>query len=119
MTYVDGFIVPVRKAKLERYWEIATMCSKIWLEHGALEYAECVADDAPVGEVTSFPRAVICKDDEIPVFSWISYRDRAHRDAVNSEVMADPRFKDMQGEEIFEGKRMVYGGFEQKVYATA
>ena len=82
---------------------------EIWKEYGALAFVECIGDDVPVGEVTSFPRAVQAKEDEVVVFSWIVYRDRAERDAIDAKVMADPRLK---GDMPFDGKRLIFGGFE-------
>lgn len=110
MAYVDGFVLAVRKDRLEEYKRFTTECGKVWKEHGALTYVENVADDVPYGEVTSFPRAVQAKDDEVVVFSWATYRDRAHRDAVMAKVMADERLK---GKDMpFDGKRLIWGGFE-------
>jgi uncharacterized protein YbaA (DUF1428 family) len=77
-----------------------------------MPYVECIGDDAPSGELTSFPRAVQAKDDEIVVFSWIVYESRARRDEINAELMADPRLKDAMADMPFDGKRMIYGGFE-------
>ncbi len=111
MPYVDGFVLAVPKAKLDAYKALATLAGQVWMEHGALSYAECVADDVPYGELTSFPRAVQAKDDEIVVFSWITYADRAARDAIVAKVMADPRLQDSENSP-FDGKRMIYGGFE-------
>lgn len=110
MPYVDGFILAVPKASIEAYKTLAREAGEIWKEHGALTYVECIADDTPVGELTSFPRAVIAKDDEVVVFSWITYPDRAARDAVLAKVMADPRLK--KDNYPFDGKRMIYGGFQ-------
>ncbi|MBR0881590.1 uncharacterized protein YbaA (DUF1428 family) [Bradyrhizobium japonicum] len=109
MPYVDGFVLAVPKDKIEAYKALARKACAVWMEHGALDYVECVGDDVPYGELTSLPRAVIAKEDEVVVFSWIVYRDRETRDAVNKKVMADERFKgaDMP----FDGKRMIYGGF--------
>jgi uncharacterized protein YbaA (DUF1428 family) len=111
MPYVDGFVVAVPKANLDAYKALATTAGKVWKEYGALEYVECVADDVPYGELTSFPRAVQAKDDEIVVFSWITYESREARDAINAKVMEDPRLKHQIGKEPFDGKRMIYGGF--------
>jgi uncharacterized protein YbaA (DUF1428 family) len=111
MSYVDGFIVPVPKANLEAYKKVATLASQVWLEHGALEYREWIADDAKPGKVTSFPQSVIMKDDETVVFAWITYESRAHRDAVNEKVMQDPRMKTDPSSWPFDGKRMIFGGF--------
>lgn len=111
--YVDGFVVPVPKANVEAYRRMAREAGEIWREHGALEFVECVADDVHDGEVTSFPRSVQLREDEVVVFSWITYRSRAHRDEVNEKVMSDARIADMKPEDMpFDGKRLVWGGFE-------
>jgi len=112
MSYVDGFVLAVQKAKLEDYLVMAQTGCAVWKEHGALAYVECVADDVPYGELTSFPRAVQATDDEVVVFSWIVYESREQRDAVNAKVMADPRLKPDPGGMPFDGKRMIYGGFK-------
>ncbi|HSF02592.1 MAG TPA: DUF1428 domain-containing protein [Solirubrobacterales bacterium] len=112
--YVDGFVVPVPKRKLDAYRRLSRKSGKIWREHGALEFRECVADDVPVGKVTSFPRSVKRKPSETVVFSWIVFKSRAHRDRVNAKAMADPRLADMMDmkDAPFDPKRMIYGGFE-------
>lgn len=112
MPYVDGFVLAVKKDKIEDYREIARKAGEIWKEHGALTYIECVGDDVPYGELTSFPRAVQAQDDEIVVFSWITYESREQRDAINAKVMADPRLKMDMAAMPFDGKRMIYGGFK-------
>jgi uncharacterized protein YbaA (DUF1428 family) len=112
MPYVDGFVLAVPKQKVDAYKELARKAGEIWKEHGALAYVECLADDVPYGELTSFPRAVQAKEDETVAFSWIVYESRQHRDAVNAKVMADPRLKDSMADMPFDGKRMIYGGFE-------
>ena len=109
MAYVDGFVIPVPMDKVDTYKAQAKRAGDIWKEHGALDFVECISDDVPYGEVTSFPRAVLAKDDEVVVFSWIIYRDRAERDAINAKVMADPRLDKTMA---FDGKRLIYGGFE-------
>lgn len=111
MAYVDGFVLAVPKQNLDAYKAIAETAGKVWKEHGALAYVECVADDVPYGELTSFPRAVQAKEDEIVVFSWIIYESREQRDAVNAKVMADPRLKEGMANMPFDTKRMIYGGF--------
>lgn len=112
MPYVDGFVVAVPKANVAAYAEFSRKAGVVWKEHGALHYVECVADDVPYGERTSFPRAVQATEDETVVFAWITYESREHRDAVNAKVMADPRLKDMDmATAPFDGKRMIYGGF--------
>ena len=112
MPYVDGFVVAVPKRNIEAYKELARKAGEVWKEHGALAYVECLGDDVPYGELTSIPRAVQATEDEIVAFSWIVYESRQQRDAVNAKVMADPRLKDSMTNMPFDGKRMIYGGFE-------
>jgi uncharacterized protein YbaA (DUF1428 family) len=111
MAYVDGFLVPVPRDRIEDYRKMAELGREVWMELGALSYVECVADDVPYGELTSFPRAVMAKEDETVIFAWIVYESRAHRDAVNAKVIADPRLKSNWETMPFDGKRMIYGGF--------
>jgi uncharacterized protein YbaA (DUF1428 family) len=111
MSYVDGFVLAVPKANVEAYKAMAELAGSIWMEFGALSYVECLGDDVPYGEVTSFPRAVQAKDDEIVVFSWITYKDKASRDEIVAKVMADPRLKQDMKDMPFDGKRMIFGGF--------
>ena len=117
MQYVDGFIVPVPKKNLNAYRALARKAGKVWREHGALDYRECVAEDVKMGKRTSFPRSVKRKPGETVVFSWIVYKSRAHRDRVNAKVMKDPRIAAMGDPKSmpFDGKRMIYGGFETLV----
>jgi len=119
MPYVDGFVVPVPKNKLDEYKRWARKASKVWKEHGALSYTECLGDDVPVGKVTSFTRAVQLKRGETVVFAWITYRSRQHRDAVIKKVLADPRLADQMDTKKapFDGARMIYGGFKSMVDA--
>lgn len=112
MSYVDGFVLAVPKANVETYKRMATLAGKVWMEHGALSYVESIADDAPYGEVTSFPRAVLATDDETVVFAWVTYKSREDRDAVLKKVLDDPRMKDNMENMPFDGQRMIYGGFE-------
>jgi uncharacterized protein YbaA (DUF1428 family) len=112
MGYVDGFVVPVPKAKIEAYKAMARRAGAIWKEHGALAFVESIADDVPYGELTSFPRAVQVEEDETVAFSWIVYPSREERDAINAKVMADPRLKADMADLPFDGKRMIFGGFE-------
>ena len=110
--YVDGFVLPVPKNKIEEYRRISQKAGKVWRGHGALEYLECVGDDLKVTMGKSFPRAIRTKPGETVVFSWIVYKSRAHRDRVNAKVMKDPRMKMMMGQPMpFDLKRMLYGGF--------
>jgi uncharacterized protein YbaA (DUF1428 family) len=116
MRYVDGFIVPVPKRKLPAYRRLAQKAGKIWREHGALEYREWVAEDVPVGKLTSFPRSVKLKPDETVIFAWIVYKSRKDRDRINKKAMNDPRLADVNVSTLpFDGKRMIYGGFEPLV----
>lgn len=115
--YVDGFVVPVKKTRVDEYRRIAQLAGEVWREYGALDYVEAVADDVQPGKVTSFPQSVQLEDDETVVFAWISYRSRAHRDEVNEKVMKDPRITGMgdMKDMPFDGKRMFWGGFESIV----
>jgi uncharacterized protein YbaA (DUF1428 family) len=115
--YVDGFVLPILKTRLEEYRRIARKAGKIWREYGALEYVECVADDVPFGKRTSFPRSVKLKDDEVVVFSWIVYKSRAQRDSIMKKIMNDPRMAAMMdpNDMPFDGKRMFWGGFKPLV----
>lgn len=117
MPYVDGFVIPLPKKNIEAYKEIATKCGAIWREHGALKFRECIGEDVKPGTLTSFPQSVNLEPDEVVVFSWIVYESRAQRDSVNDKVMKDPRMADMMKPEAmpFDGKRMVYGGFDMLV----
>ena len=116
MPYVDGFVIPVPRRKLELYKRISRKAGKVWREHGAVEYRECVADDLKSRKsMASFKRNQRLKPGETVLFSWIVYKSRAHRDKVNAKVMKDPRLaKMMSGEEEmpFDMKRMLYGGFK-------
>ena len=112
MPYVDGFVLAVPKDKIDAYRAIAEKARDVWMEHGALSYAEALADDVPVGELTSFPRAVQLKDDEVVVFSWVTYESRESRDDTMKKVMADERLKSDMANMPFDGKRMIYGGFK-------
>lgn len=114
MPYIDGFIVPLPKKNLDAYRSMAKRAGKVWREHGALEFRECVADDVKKGKWTSFPRSVKLKANETVIFSYIVYKSRKSRDKVLAKVMKDPRLsKDMMpGAMPFDGKRMIYGGFK-------
>ena len=114
MQYVDGFVVPVPKKKMAAYRRMAQKAAKVWRDHGALEYIECVADDVKPGKHTSFPQSVKLKSGETVVFAYIVYKSRAHRDRVNAKVMKDPRLKSMMDPKAlpFDGKRMFWGGFK-------
>lgn len=112
MSYVDGFVLAVPKQSMDAYKAMAQTAGAVWKEYGALAYIECWGDDVPFGELTSFPRAVQARDDEVVVFSWIVYESREKRDEINARVMADPRVKCEPADMPFDGKRMIYGGFK-------
>lgn len=116
MSYVDGYVLPVRKKHLAHYRRMARQAAKIWREHGALDYRECVADDLDVKFGLPFPKMVKPKPGETVVFSWVVFKSRAHRDKVNARVMSDPRLK-MPKVMPFDPKRMAWGGFKTLVSA--
>jgi uncharacterized protein YbaA (DUF1428 family) len=117
MAYVDGFVVPVPKRKLQAYRRMAQKAGKIWREHGALAFRECVADDVKWGKRTSFPRSVKLKAGETVMFSFIVYKSKADRNRVNAKVMKDKRLASMMDPKAmpFDAKRMIYGGFKVMV----
>ncbi|MEO6104461.1 MAG: DUF1428 domain-containing protein [Pseudoxanthomonas sp.] len=117
MSYVDGFVLALPTRHLASYRTMARKAGKIWMEHGALAYVECVGDDLPPGKLTSFPLAVKAKKDETVVFSWIVYPSRTQRDRINKKVMADPRLAcTVDPKKLpFDGKRMIFGGFKSIV----
>jgi uncharacterized protein YbaA (DUF1428 family) len=117
MSYIDGFVLAVPKAKLPAYKKMARLGAKVWREHGALACVEAVADDVPYGKLTSFPRSVKVKKGETVVFSYIVYKSRKNRDAILKKVMADPRLKGDMKNMPFDAKRMIYGGFKTMVEA--
>ena len=119
MSYVDGFIVPVPKKKVGAYRNMAKKASKVWREHGALEFRENVADDVKMGRWTSFPRSVKLKRTETVVFSYIVYKSRKDRDRVLAKVMKDKRLAKMMNPKAmpFDARRMIYGGFKTMVKA--
>ncbi|AGH49266.1 hypothetical protein G432_07705 [Sphingomonas sp. MM-1] len=115
MPYVDGYVLAVPVEKIDEYREMAVRAGEVWKEHGAIAYVECVADDVPYGELTSFPRAVQQKEGETTIFSWITYPSREARDAINAKVMADPRLKGQMNQAPFDPRRMIFGGFRSIV----
>ena len=119
MPYVDGFVVPVPKKKLAAYMTMARKASKIWKEHGALEYRECAGDDLAVKGMTPFTKLFPVKTGETIVFSYVVYKSRAHRDKVNAKIMKDPRIHALCTPENtpFDFTRMGYGGFKVVVSA--
>ena len=117
MHYVDGFVVPVPKKKLGAYWKMAKLAGKVWKDHGAIDYVECVADDVSVGKRTSFPRSVKLKRGETVVFSYIVYKSRGARNRIMKKVMKDKRLAAMMDPKKmpFDAKRMFWGGFKSVV----
>jgi uncharacterized protein YbaA (DUF1428 family) len=111
--YVDGFVVPVPKKNLAAYRRMARKVGTVWLEYGALEYVECVADDVKPGKWTSFPQSVKLKRGEVVVFAYVVYKSRAQRDKAMAESMKDPRVAAIIDAKKmpFDGKRMFWGGF--------
>jgi uncharacterized protein YbaA (DUF1428 family) len=119
MSYVDGYVLPVPKKNVRAYVRMAQQAGKIWRDHGALEYRECVGEDLAVKFGVPFPRTIKVKSGETVFFSWIVFKSRAHRDRVNARVMKDPRLAKMcePGSMPFDCKRMAYGGFKVLVEA--
>jgi uncharacterized protein YbaA (DUF1428 family) len=119
MKYVDGFVLPVPKKNIPAYRRMAQKASKVWRDHGALDYKECVGDDLKVKMGVPFPRQIKTKPGETVVFAYIVYKSRAHRDSVNAKVMKDPRIANMcdPKDMPFDFKRMLYGGFKVLVDA--
>jgi uncharacterized protein YbaA (DUF1428 family) len=113
--YVDGFVLPVPRKNLAQYVKMAKLAGKVWREHGAIDYVECIADDVKKGKHTSFPQSVKLKPGEVVFFSFATYKSRAHRDKVMKKVMADPRLGSMIDDMPFDGKRMFWGGFKPLV----
>ncbi len=112
MTYVDGFVAPVPKNKREAFLKHAEIAADVIMEQGALKIVECWGDNVPDGEVTSFPMAVKLEADETVLFSWILWPSRAHRDAAMEKIMTDPRLQPENNPMPFDGKRMIFGGFD-------
>ncbi len=115
--YVDGFVLPIPKKNIAKYKKWAKLAGRVWLEHGAIDYVECIADDVKPGKVTSFPQSVKLKKGEVVFFSWVTYKSKSQRDRIMKKVMADPRLAEMMnpGEMPFDGKRMFWGGFKPVV----
>ena len=115
--YVDGFVLPIPKRNTNAYRRMARKAGKVWREHGALDYVECIADDVKPGKHTSFPQSVKLKPGEAVWFSYIVYKSRRHRDSVLKKVMSDPRLAKMMDPKAmpFDGKRMFWGGFKVMV----
>jgi uncharacterized protein YbaA (DUF1428 family) len=113
MRYVDGFVFPLPKSKVPAYRRLAKLAGKVWKQHGALEYRECIGDDLKIKMGVPFPRMAKLKKGETAAFSWIVYKSKAHRNSVNKKVMKDPRIQKMMNTPMpFDYKRMSYGGFK-------
>ena len=114
MKYIDTFVLPVPKKKIDEYKKGARKMAKLWKEHGAVEYVEGVADDVKKGKVTSFPQSVKLKRNETVVVGWAAYKSRKHRDRVMAKVMQDPRVHKIMNQNMtmIDGKRIFFGGFE-------
>lgn len=119
MPYVDGFVIAVPNANRQKFIDHARQGDAVFLEYGATRVLECWGDDVPEGKVTDFHRAVQAKDDETVVFSWIEWPDKAARDAGMEKVMKDPRMSPENNPMPFDGKRLIYGGFEAVVALEA
>ncbi len=117
MPYVDGFVIPVPRKNLQSYFRMARKAGKVWKDHGALEYRECVGDDLDIKGIMPFPSTVKAKPGETVIFSWITFKSKADRKKVNAKVMKDPRLASMMDPKAmpFDSKRMVYGGFKVMV----
>jgi uncharacterized protein YbaA (DUF1428 family) len=113
MPYVDGYLLPVPKKNVRAYVRISKKAGKIWREHGALEYRECVGEDLAVKWGVPFSRVVKLRAGETAFFSWIVFKSRAHRDRVNARALKDPRMNSLMDPKAapFDVKRMAYGGF--------
>ena len=117
MPYVDGYVVPVPKKKVDAYRRLARKAGKIWREHGALQVRECIADDVKPGKVTSFPQSVKLKPGETVIFSYIVFKSKGERNRINAKVMKDKRLASMMDPKAmpFDAKRMFWGGFKPLV----
>ncbi len=116
--YVDGFVLPVPRKNLAAYKKMAKVAARVWLDHGAIDYVECIADDVKAGKVTSFPQSVKLKKGEVVFFSWATYKSKAHRNQVMKKVMSDERLAGMGEDQMpFDGMRMFWGGFKPVIKA--
>jgi uncharacterized protein YbaA (DUF1428 family) len=119
MRYVDGYVIPIPTKNVRAYRTMAAKSAKVWMDHGAVQYFECVGEDLKQKFGLPFPKLAKTKPGETVLFSWIVYRSKAHRDKVNEKVMKDPRLAAMMNPKKmpFDMKRMTYGGFEVLVEA--
>lgn len=114
--YVDGFVLPIPRKNLKDYKKMANIAKKVWLDHGAIDYVECIGDDVPAGTVTSFAKSVKLKKGEVVFFSWATYKSKAHRNQVMKKIMSDPRLSGWNENNMpFDGMRMFWGGFKPVV----
>jgi uncharacterized protein YbaA (DUF1428 family) len=115
--YVDGFILPIPRKNIGAYKKMAKLAGKVWMDHGAIDYVECIADDVKKGKITSFPQSVKLKKGEVVFFSWATYKSKADRNRVMKKVMEDPRLAHYADETKmpFDGMRMFWGGFKPLV----
>lgn len=116
--YIDGFLLTVPKDNLPQYKKMASKAAKIWREHGALDYRECVGDDMDVKGMMPFPKVTKAKEDHVVILAYVVFESRKHRDAANKKIMADPRLASMADEakKVFDCKRMAYGGFKTLIH---
>ena len=117
MAYVDGFVLPIPEGNVDTYKKMARKAGKIWREHGALEYRECVGDDLDINGVLPFTKGIKTKPGETVIFAWVVYKSKADRNRIVKKVFADPRMHDDGSEMPFDMKRMMYGGFKVLVDA--
>ena len=116
--YVDAFVLPIPRKNLNAYKKMAKLACEVWLDHGALDYVECIADDVPGGKITSFAKSVKLKKGEVVFFSWATYKSKADRNRVLKKVMSDPRMAGYTEDNMpFDGMRMFWGGFKPVVKA--
>jgi len=115
--YIDGFVLPIPRARIDDYQRVADAAAEIWKEHGALEYWECTGDDLNIEGMRSFSELINASDDETVVFAWVVFESREARDAANQKIFSDPRMATMVDPDnpIFDVKRMAYGGFKSLV----
>ena len=111
MSYIDGFVIPVPAGNKDAYRAAAAKAATVWKEHGATRVVECWGDDVPEGKITDFRGAMKAEPGENIVFSWVVWPSKSARDEGNKKIMADPRMK-MSDDMPFDGKRLIYGGFE-------
>jgi uncharacterized protein YbaA (DUF1428 family) len=115
MTYFETFVAPVPLDQLEEYFALAAKMAPIWKSYGVLSLLDARPENVPMGKITSFPQAVQCDDGEVPVFGFMTFHDRAHRDLVMEQAMGDPVMGALMRKVPMDGKRMIFGGFSGEV----